>query len=108
MGRPYSGVVPVKSVPGPIDGPYHLRTRRNDSVAEVSTSIRAGRSERTHRSADEAVTLPTCTPQDASGRPARCRAGAAEAVAGERTTAAGAISEPRRMARRPGEGIRGR
>src|SRR5206468_12264629 len=76
---------------------------RNDSVAEVSTIIRAGRSERTHTRPESEVTSPACTPQPALGRPDRAKAGAAPRAAGT-VRAADAAREPRRTLRRPGNG----
>ncbi|GAA0660485.1 hypothetical protein GCM10009548_29550 [Streptomyces malaysiensis subsp. malaysiensis] len=81
-------------------------TRVKDSVAEVSTIIRAGRSERTHTSPDDAVTSPTCTPHWALGRPESACAGtpdaadAADATAGT-ASAAEAAADPCNTVRRP-------
>src|SRR5262249_36957732 len=76
---------------------------RKDSVAEVSTIIRAGRSERTQTRPEWAVTSPAWTPQPAFGRRDRAKAGA-EPSAGGRARAADAAREPRRTLRRPGRG----
>ncbi|CAM5362242.1 hypothetical protein SALBM217S_02078 [Streptomyces griseoloalbus] len=84
----------MRSVPGPINGPCSRRVLRNDSVADVSTIIRAGRSDRTHTSAESRVTSPAWTPHSAEGRPDRVNAG--------RASPAEAASVPFSRARRPG------
>ncbi len=73
-------------------------------LVDVSTIIRAGRSERTQTSPECAVTSPACTPHPAFGRPDRASDGAAPASAGT-VSAAGTASDPRSTLRRRGDGL---
>ncbi|GFE35423.1 hypothetical protein Stube_00960 [Streptomyces tubercidicus] len=90
----------MKSVSGPITGPCQDRALRNDSVAAVCTTIRAGRSDRTHTRPEDVVTSPVWTPQSALGRPLRAWAGAAQESAGS-ASAAEPAAAPRSSDRRP-------